>query len=62
VSVTLHPRPARWLKCVLADPHLTEDDRLVARAVAAHMDHRCRVSATDAQIARWVAELQVAQS
>ena len=48
----------QWLRQVLADPRLTEDDRIVARAIALHMDARGRVEGTDADIARWVTELQ----
>lgn len=51
--------PTRWLAAVLADPRLNDEDRVVARAIAAHMDERGRVEATDEDIVRWVAELGV---
>lgn len=54
----LAPAAARWLEGVLADTRLTDTDKLVARAIALHMDDRGRVEGTDADIARWVAELK----
>jgi len=51
-------KPARWLQEVLADARLSDVDRLVARALAAHMDEHGRVQATDDDILLWVAELQ----
>jgi len=47
----------RWLARVLADKRLNETDRLVAHALASHMDASGRVSATDAEIAEWVHQL-----
>lgn len=55
----LHPGAARWLNRVLADPHLDETAKLVARAVALHMDANGKFSATDEEVAQWVAELEV---
>lgn len=57
-----HPKPARWLRRVLADPRLSDADRLVARAMAAHMEPDCTLHATAAEIAEWTRELQVATS
>lgn len=62
MTAPLHPRAARWLKRVLADPSLDDDAKLVARAVAAHMDKRGRVKATEAEIVRWVDEAKVGES
>ena len=58
----MHRAAAEWLRGVLADPPFDDEAKLVARAMASHMDRQGHVSATDAEIAIWVDELRSAES